>query len=382
MFILLPNDVVNHTIRQFCHVCFQITEVGKTPLPSWLVFNPQTAELKGIPGPQDGEVGQLYFEVKVTGDDNSFAKDVFSLQVLDDTNGQIYQIASGEQVKTVLCKQDEPQTMVTIVMDCDLDLMAAGQKMSLLDNVVSHLSLHPDTVKILPVGSKPMFESGALVVGGGNVKEPSTPGAFVSWMIGCGQVGNEYMAVLHQVETAAANGDMSAALGHNVIGWHVTNTRFHKPKKPRAATPLVTPVMKPPAPTKVVDMTTTQAITPTSVHIMPTQTIDVMPTKVTNKPDPTKPTIPEIKPSSTVKMTQTTMPTTSTPLATTAKPTVNKQPTVNMSHEDLVLEAGTINRNNLDEKTFIECHDNNTNNFIDLRSGDGRRIPADFCETV
>jgi len=56
---------------------------------------------------------------------------------------------------------------------------------------------------------------------------------------------------------------------------------------------------------------------------------------------------------------------------------------VNMPLEDLVLEAGTINRKKLDEKTFIDCHDNNTNNlFIELRSEDGRRLPADFFISV
>ncbi|KAH3819509.1 hypothetical protein DPMN_121247 [Dreissena polymorpha] len=211
--------------------------------------------------------------------------------------------------------------------------MDLDNKMNLLDNVVNHLNLVPETLKLLPVGNKPMFDSSALVYGPGNVKEPKTSGTLLSWMIGCGQVGDEHLSTLTQVQNAAANGDMSTALGHNIVGWHVTNTRFQvKPRRRRAAT--ATPTFTPPAPTKVVDVTSTQAIQSSPAQIMPTKTIDVQPTKMTDKPStPTTTTPAKIQPSETTKMTQTAttptthLPTTSQRITTTVVTTPTSKPT-------------------------------------------------------
>ncbi|WAR25004.1 DAG1-like protein [Mya arenaria] len=416
----LPSDAFQGNI-----VKYDITEAGKPSLPSWMVFDPLTTELKGIPAPQDK--GAIYLEVEVKGDDNSQATDVFSIQVLEDTNGQISTISSGDkqEPKTVRCKREEPQTMVTIVVDCDLDLMHPSDKMSLLENMGGHLSISPETINIVPVGNKPMFDSSALVVGAGNIKEPKTSGALLSWMIGCGQVKDEHMSILHQVEGAAANGDMSSALGQDIVGWHVTNTRFQaKPRRRRAAT--ATPVITPPAPTKVVEVTTTATIEASSVQIMPTKTVEVMPTKMTDKPTPSPTTTTGIQPSETVKMPKTTMPTTTstlptttsttvkttptttstlkpttpkpttpkptTPKPTTPKPTTPKPttkpptmppktkkptpaplcppgnrnipPRVNNPPEPIFLEVGVNYRKKLDELTFLDCYDDNTNNLL------------------
>ncbi|KAL4226430.1 Dystroglycan (Dystrophin-associated glycoprotein 1) [Mactra antiquata] len=271
---MLPNDAFQGNI-----VHYHITEAGKDKLPEWLTFNPLKTELKGIPGPSDK--GVIYLEVKVIGDDNSHADDVFAIDILDTTNGPAGTVASrnGDSPKVVHCSRDEPQTIVTVVVDCDLEIMGPEEKITLLNSMVGHLNLAPEMLTIMPVGNKPMFDSGALVVGPGNQKEPKTAGTLVSWMVGCGQVARDHMILLQEVEAAASNGDMSSTIGHGIIGWHVTNTRFQAKKRKRRQV-TETPTQQPPAPTTTLIQPSSTVIVSSSISITPTKTADVMPTKM------------------------------------------------------------------------------------------------------
>lgn len=420
---------------------FQITEAGKDRLPSWLTFNPLKSELKGIPSPFDK--GQIYLEVKVIGDDNSHADDVFAIDILDGTNGPVgtTSLKNGDTPKVVDCKSDEPQTLVTVVVDCDLDTMIPEEKMNLLNSMVGHLNLAPEMLKLMPVGNKPMFDSGALVVGPGNQKEPKTAGTLVSWMVGCGQVANDHMAILQQVETAAANGDMSSAIGYDVIGWHVTNTRFQaKRRLRRQAT--ATPTQQPPAPsTSYIEPSSTVQMSSSSMSIMPTKTTEVIPTEMPEKTTesstssssslepsessttqsssestealPSKtytmtssavmtetkimPTSTSTTTSSTERVTQpsttesttketTVKPTTVKP--TTAEPTSpprcpprgdRKPPMVENPFKDLTFTAGSINRRKVPEDTFFDCYDKQTSELdLTLTYSNGDPLPGGF----
>lgn len=401
-------------------VYFQITEAGKDVLPSWLTFNPLKTELRGIPGPDDK--GRIYLEVKVTGDDNSQASDVFSIEVLEDTNGQTSAIRSPDNgAKVIKCRQGESQTTVTVVVDCDMHMMNSEDKMSLLDNMANHLNLSPEMIKMMPVGDRPMFDTGALVIGPGNIKEPKMSGGMMSWMVGCGQVADEHMPILHQVETAAANGDMSSALGHDIVGWHVTNTRFQlKPRKRRQAA-TATPTMTPPAPTKVVEVSSTEAIEASSTMIMPSKTVDMTSTVMVETSTHISPS-QDIAPSESMKMVETDtssstpvlpttssrvistsstqeviMPsttTTSTPSTKAETPAPKPEPTedplcpetgekqaprVNKPLGNIVLEAGMIQRYKISEDSFLDCYDAKTSDLdLQLKNADGKPLPDGF----
>lgn len=392
----------------------QITKVGIDKLPSWLTFNPLKTELKGIPGPEDK--GQIYLEVRVTGDDNSHADDVFSIEILDDTNGPVGTVASsGENApKIIRCKRAEPQTIVTVVVDTDLGQISPVQKMNLFDNMASHLNLATEMLKLMPVGNKPMFDSSALVVGPGNVKAPKTVGALVSWIVGCGQVDNGHLSSLQQMESAAANGDLTSAVGYDIIGWHVTNTRFQaKPRKRRQAT--ATPTMTPPAPTKVIEPSSTEQVASTSVSIKPTKSMEVKPTAMpdtetkmmpsstkaivqpsessqssstTSKPTEVLPstsftmtssstTSSEVTPSTTRTTTPSTIETKPTTKPPTTKPTTpeptpeepcplrgeKKPPVVNKRLDNQILTVGSVIRLKIPKDTFKDCYDDSTNDL-------------------
>lgn len=417
-------------------IYFQITEVGKDVLPSWLTFNELKTELKGIPGPEDK--GHIYLEVKVSGDGNSQSDDVFSIEVRDDTNGPVTSVQSLDEnaPKVIRCKREEPQTIVTVVVDCDLYRMKPGMKMNILNNMAGHLNLAPEMLKLMPVGNKPMFDIGALVVGPGNVKVPKTAGSLVSWNVGCGQVDDNHVSTLQQMESAAANGDLTSAVGHDIIGWHVTNTRFQaKPRRRRRATP--TPTMAPPTPTTVIAATSTKHVATSTVLITPTKSIQVKPTAMPGNKDKTTSSSVTIAPSSSKKMTlplaaatemlptkaytmttssktktkivpSTTRTTTSstiakkptTPEPTTAstterntkkpkpKPTseplcpkhgVKKPPMVKNKLRNIHIPSGTINRKKLAEDTFYDCYNNITSNLdLEITFSNGESLPDGF----
>ncbi|XP_045164539.2 dystroglycan 1-like [Mercenaria mercenaria] len=432
----IPSDAFQGNI-----VHYNITEAGKDTLPSWLTFNALKTELKGIPGPEDLKKGQIYLEVKVTGDDSSHVEDVFAIDILDNTNGPIGSVTTtGEDSpKVIRCKREEPQTIVTVVVDTDLGHLNPDEKINLLDNMASHLNLAKEMLKLMPVGNKPMFDSSALVVGPGNAKVPKTAGALVSWIVGCGQVDNGHMSTLQQMESAAANGDMTAAMGHDIIGWHVTNTRFQvKPRRRRQAT--ATQSLSPPVPTTI-EATSTEQIAATSVSIAPTKTIEVKPTampETSTKPAatstsaiiqpseatkttssssvateilPTKTytmtssettTTTKVTPSTTTTTTRSTVeteaPTTkpstkpTTPSTTTErktmKPTpeepcplggVRKPPVVNKRLEDQKLTAGSIIRMKIPKDTFTDCYDDSTNELdLKITFSNDEKLPDGF----
>ena len=298
----------------FLCVYLQVTEAAMDTLPSWLNFNPLKAELSGIPEPKDK--GQVYLEVKAIGDHNSRADDVFSIEVVDDSSmsvGASKPKKVGDNVpKLVRCRREEPETVSTVIVDVDIHSLNPSERIGIFSNLASHLNLATEMLKMLPVGNKPMFDTTALVAGPGDTKEPKHQGVLVSWLVGCGKVEADHLPVLQQLEMLAKNGDMGSALGHSIVGWHVTNSRFQqKPRRKRAAT--ATPTMSMPAPTKVVDMKSS-AIEPTaSVMIQPTKTVDVQPTAAV-KPTETA----AISPTPTTQMTQTMS---VTPEPTTVLPT-------------------------------------------------------------
>lgn len=380
------------------------------------MFNPLKTELKGIPGPEDK--GQVYLEVKVTGDDNSQVSDVFSIEVLDDTNGQGSSVKSSNSgAKHVQCQRHEPQTIVTVVVDSDLNKMVPDEKMRLLDNLVNHLNLAPEMMKMMPVGDKPMFDSGALVIGPGNIKEPKTSGCMMSWMVGCGKVADEHMAILQQVETAAANGDMSSALGHDIVGWHVTNTRFQPKQRKRRQAATATPTMTPPAPTKVVDGSSTEVVETSQPVIMPSKTVEMTSTVMVDTSSVSTSSSADIAPSETMKMDKTdeptstpTLPTTSSTKMTTSTTTQTKitptttetpstkvttpkpmptpedlcpmrgerkAPRINKPLGNIVIPAGMIEKHRISEDTFLDCYSEKTSELIlTLTNADGSKLPS------
>lgn len=247
-----------------------MTEPGKDSLPSWLHYDEGTQILRGIPGRDD--VGNtVAIEVQAVGqfsnDTQSHAKAVFGISVVEDsshtgTSATPFKEAATDGMKPIKCPEGSSVTMVTIIIDTDLSGLQSEEKVGMLHGLCSHLSIPAELPRLMPVGNRPMFDSSALVAGPGDVKRPNHPGAVLQWEVGCGIVNANHMPVLQTVEATAHDGSMSNAVGHGIIGWHVTNNKIHAPHrmKRQAAiqpTPTLQPTLGPPThqpvPTIVID---------------------------------------------------------------------------------------------------------------------------------
>lgn len=419
----LPNDAFQGNV-----VHYDVTEAAMDALPSWLSFNPLKAELRGIPEPRDK--GQVYIEVKAIGDHNSQADDVFSIEVVDDSSMSVGaskpKIVRDDIPKLVRCRREEPETVSTVIIDVDIRSLNPSERIAIFSNLASHLNLATEMLKLLPVGDKPMFDTTALVAGPGDTKAPKHQGVLVSWLVGCGKVESDHLPVLQQLEMSAKNGDMGSALGHSIVGWHVTNSRFQqKPRRKRAAT--ATPTMSMPAPTKVSDMSSASIAPTSSVVIQPTKTVEVQPTSVVVQPSSSvSMETSSITPSPTVQMTKTmsvtpepttvlpsktfTMttsavttptPTTSTESTTesttkstkkptTEKPTpepkcpppgratIRKAPMVEKPIRNFTIMAGEVFRFKIPEDTFFDCYDHKTSDLTLQLLLNDETIPNSF----
>ena len=268
----------------------------------------------GIPCPTD--VGQHYLELTAKGPSNS-ASATFVLvvrEVPSHTSGvplKFKKESSGAEF--VRCKRSEPETVATIILDVDIELMQPTQRLSLLNKFLNHMNLHEDMVKMIPVGKSAMHDDNALVSGSGDCMSPKTTGTFMSWPVGCGQVKSGHFSILQRMDEDATSGKMAKVLDQSVIGWHVVNSHIQAPKrKRRQALATATPVLSPTMPsmtatdvdsgeeafTREVPGMSSPVIQPTSTQPDMPQTTSPMPTEPDVKPmDPEpKDTKPENTP--------------------------------------------------------------------------------------
>ena len=244
---------------------FQIVEKGKSELPHWLELDEGDGSLKGVPSAN--EVGKEIFleALPIMKVDNGTANsDIFSMKVKEDsvhsetTAVPVKNIKNDEELKPIKCPQGSSVTMATIMVDTDMSILRPRDRVDMMESMCHHLGMPTELVRLQPLGNRPMFDSLALVAGPGDVKRPMYSGAMVQWEVGCGNVFANHMPVLQQLENTAHDGSMGQAVGHGIIGWHVTNNKPQAAKRIKRhayihATP--TPQVLPPIPTKHVGVT-------------------------------------------------------------------------------------------------------------------------------
>lgn len=257
---------------------FQVTEAGKDSLPDWLHFDQDANSLKGVPSTDD--LGHLfYIQVTAKGqgvnNSQSEATDIFAIRVIkDDVHSDAIPLKdiSHSSLKPIKCVQGSSVTMVTIVVDADLSDMSGSSRLHLMEELCDHLGMPIGLLRLLPMGNKPMFDSAALVAGPGDVKEPQYEGAALEWEVGCGNVQAAHMPILTKLESTSSDGSMSRAIGHGIVGWHVTNNKPPAPKRLKRQAqinPTATPGLSVGLPTQRPTMTVTVTDTdmPTSREV-------------------------------------------------------------------------------------------------------------------
>lgn len=158
---------------------FQITEMGKDSLPSWLHWDASSRILQGLPLEEDK--GVHYISVSISNHTkSSLSSEVFSIEVhpedhLDADSAQLAsnQASTEDDVQPFMCGNEEPVTVLTVILDADLTKMSSKQRLELLDNMRSFSGVGLQHMKILPVVNNRLFDMSAFMAGPGNAKKVS-----------------------------------------------------------------------------------------------------------------------------------------------------------------------------------------------------------------
>ncbi|XP_026161880.1 dystroglycan 1 [Mastacembelus armatus] len=237
----------------------KITEMGKESLPGWLHWDASSRILRGLPLEEDR--GVHYISVSISNHTkSSSSSEVFSIEVhpddhLDSDSAQLAtnQASSEDDVQPFMCGNEEPVTVLTVILDADLTKMSSEERVELLDNMRSFSGVGLQHMKILPVVNNRLFDMSAFMAGPGNAKKVVENGALLSWKLGC-SLDQSTVPNIDSVQGPAKEGAMSAKLGYPVVGWHIANKKPHVPKRVRRQlnnTP--TPVLTVLPPTTVVE---------------------------------------------------------------------------------------------------------------------------------
>lgn len=237
----------------------KITEMGKDSLPAWLHWDANTRILQGLPLEEDK--GVHYISVSISNHTkSSSSSEVFSIEVhpedhLDADSSQLVsnQASTEDDIQPFMCSNEEPVTVLTVILDADLTKMSSNQRVELLDDMRSFSGVGLQHMKILPVVNNRLFDMSAFMAGPGNAKKVVENGALLSWKLGC-SLDQSTVPNINSVQGPAKEGTMSAKLGYPVVGWHIANKKPHVPKRVRRQlnnTP--TPVLAVLPPTTVVE---------------------------------------------------------------------------------------------------------------------------------
>lgn len=236
---------------------WQLTEMGKKTLPSWLHWDKESCTLRGLALEQDKGV----YHILVSGEDitektssHGYPSTVFSIEVYPeeraDTEPALLTLQSDiSGLQPFTCGPEEPVTVLTVILDADLTKMVAEQRVGLL-NIMRKFSHVPlEHMRVVPVVNNRLFDMSAFMAGPGNAKKVVENGALLSWKVGCAL---DYSSIpdISSVQSSAKDGTMSAMLGYPVVGWHIVNKKPHGLKRVRRQlynTPTPVPSQLPPS---------------------------------------------------------------------------------------------------------------------------------------
>jgi len=260
----------------------QLSEADGNALPRWLHFERTSSLLEGVPGVSDTRSFTLKI-IAVDSEGRETVADQFNIAVIEDNEaasaGETDKLGSVDDQlpRPVRCLPTSAVTTATVVIDTDAEAASGADSASTVREFARHLDLPVSAVRYLPAGKAPLDDSSALVAGAGDHAGRGSPtaGVVLQWEVGCGNVFAAHMDRLQRVETTAADGTMSTALGHGVVGWHVANkkpttTGSRRQHRQRRAAHRLTPTA-----------TAVVSLTPPTSRPVPTHTVkDPQPTRV------------------------------------------------------------------------------------------------------
>ncbi|KAA0712429.1 Dystroglycan Dystrophin-associated glycoprotein 1 [Triplophysa tibetana] len=258
----------------------KITEASKDVLPAWLHWDAESGTLQGLP--LETDKGVHYIAVSVSNESRVSQKpDVFSIEVHPEEHADTdpFQLAiqsASNDAQPFICGNEEPITVLTVILDADLNKMSSKQRVELLAKMKKFSGMGLQHMKILPVVNNRLFDMSAFMAGPGNAKKVVENGALLSWKLGC-NLDQSSIPDISSVQVPAKEGTMSAQLKYPVVGWHIANKKPHVPKRVRRQlnnTPTPIPSLLPPSaypepPIRIVPTPTSPSIAPTTESSAP-----------------------------------------------------------------------------------------------------------------
>ncbi|XP_067134350.1 dystroglycan 1-like [Centruroides vittatus] len=211
---VIPEDAFSGEVERYV-----VTEAGEQILPSWLYFEEETRTFRGVPTEQD--IGHAYISVKAvaksTEDDPLIAKDVFSVEIVDDS----FQYTNREKEK---CPSPSSRTVLTVIADANMADLPPYRRYDLITKMATIMKLETRDIKLVTLGGEKAFDEQAIVAGPGNIHSRDGAGVILKWIVGCEGTIKDTESV-NLVEKLAKNGELASQLGLPIVGWHVTNQR-------------------------------------------------------------------------------------------------------------------------------------------------------------
>lgn len=251
----------------------KITEASKDVLPAWLHWDAESGTLQGLPLETDKGVHYISVsnESKVSQSPDVFSIEVHPEEHVDTDPFQLAIQSASNDAQPFICGNEEPITVLTVILDADLNKMSSKQRVELLAKMKKFSSKGLQHMKILPVVNNRLFDMSAFMAGPGNAKKVVENGALLSWKLGC-NLDQSSIPDISSVQVPAKEGTMSAQLGYPVVGWHIANKKPHVPKRVRRQlnnTPTPIPSLLPPTtypepPIRIVPTPTSPSIAPTT----------------------------------------------------------------------------------------------------------------------
>lgn len=204
----IPNDAFEGSI-----VRYQVKG-----LPSWMHWDSHRGVVEGVPRPADR--GHHYVTIKAFGKDESTAKDVFSVDVVE--------IAGTSMSRSLGCRPKEDVSVMSIVLDTHLPTMDAKSRVKLLKAASKFLGVKDLSLMSAPRDFDPLADDAAILAGPGSARigmggRRSESMSQLQWPVGCiGEINKNHQSLVDHAESAAKNGELERIVDVPVIGWHIT----------------------------------------------------------------------------------------------------------------------------------------------------------------
>lgn len=154
--------------------------MGKDSLPSWLHWDASSRILQGLPLEEDKGVHYISASISNHTKSSSSSSEVFSIEVhpedhMDVDSAQLLsnQASSEDDIQPFMCGNEEPVTVLTVILDADLTKMSSEERVELLDHMRGFSGVGLQHMKILPVVNNRLFDMSAFMAGPGNAKKVS-----------------------------------------------------------------------------------------------------------------------------------------------------------------------------------------------------------------